>query len=166
MKLNELTVITDNINIDKYIEFREYVKSNMKQSDWLGDFSKDDLIYMLNNNSKIWIYYLSDEPVCSMMYIPSDKKSIDKFGLKLDFQKVADYGPMFVNPKYVGNNLQYQMLKKLDKYCINNGYKYAIVTVHPNNIYSIKNILKDEFIFSGQKEFKRGLRNIYLKTID
>lgn len=166
MKLSELKCINENIDVDKYIEFREYVKSNMECPEWLGDFSKEDLNFILNNGSKIWIYYLGQESVCSMMFIPGDETSVEKLGLKIDYYKVADYGPMFVNPKYVGNGLQYQMLIEMDNYCIQRGYKYSIGTVHPDNVYSKNNLLKDKFVFCGQKEFTRGLRNIYLKCLD
>ena len=165
MKLNELICINDNIDLDEYIKFRELVKENMENPEWLGDFSKEDLIELLNNNSKIWIYYINNEPVCSMMIIPSDKKSLLKFELDLDCKEVVDYGPMFVNPKYVGNKLQYQMLEKLDNYCINLGYKYAAVTVHPDNNYSINNLIKDNFKYKNTKTFKRGIRNIYVKNL-
>lgn len=165
MKLNDLKSVNKNLNIDEYIKFRELVKKNMKYPDWLGDFTKEDLINMQNNNSKIWIYYLSNEPICSMMLIPSTEKDLQKFNIELDYSNVVDYGPMFVNYKYIGNSLQYQMLQELDKYSLSLGYKYAISTVHPDNIYSINNLLKDNFKLIGTKEFTRGLRNIYLKSI-
>lgn len=57
------------------------------------------------------------------------------------------------------------MLKELDKYSINSGYRWAICTVHPDNKYSINNLLLDEFEFKKTKTFKRGLRNVYLKYI-
>ena len=163
MKLKELKCINNNINLDEYIEFREKVKQNMENPEWLGDFTKDDLEYLLSNNSKIWIYYSDDEPVCSMMLIPSDKETLQKFEITINYQDVVDYGPMFVNTKYVGNGLQIQMLEELDEYSINLGYKYAIGTIHPDNIYSIRNLLKDEFVYKNTKDFKRGTRNIYLK---
>lgn len=163
MKLNELKCINENINLDEYIEFRELVKSNMEHPDWLVDFKREDIEMLLKNNSKIWIYYYGNEPVCSMMLIPSDEKALKKFDLTIKYQEVVDYGPMFVNPKYVGNGLQYQMLQELDNYSKNLGYKYAATTVHPDNIYLIRSLLKDKFIFKGMKEFKRGTRNIYLK---
>lgn len=43
MKLDDLKCIDDNIDLDKYIEYREYVKSNMQHPEWLGDFTKEDL---------------------------------------------------------------------------------------------------------------------------
>lgn len=165
MKLNDLNYVNDKIDVDKYIEYRENVKKEMKEPDWLGDFSKDDILYMLDNNSKIWMYFKDEEFICSMMLIPSTKKDLDKFGIDLDFNEVVDYGPMFVNSKYVGNSLQYQMLKELDEYSSNKGYKYAISTVHPNNIYSINNLIKDGFELVGYRIFTRGERNIYYKKL-
>ena len=166
MKLQELTCICENINLDKYIEFREYVKNNMEHPDWLGDFSKEDLINLVNNGSKIWVYYLNNEIVCSMMIISSSKDVLSKFDMNLNYKDVVEYGPMFVNPKYVGKGLQYQMFLELDEYSNKLGYKYAVGTVHPDNIYSINNFIKDRFILFNQKEFKRGIRDIYLKVLD
>lgn len=165
ISLNDLKYINENINLDEYIGFRENVKEYMEHPEWLGDFGKEYLVTMLKENSKIWIYYSNQEPVCSMMLIPSTKKSLKKFEIDLDYKDVVDYGPMFVNPKHVGNGLQYQMLKELDRYCLKLGYKYAVSTVHPENIYSVNNLLKDEFEQISQKEFKRGIRNIYLKKL-
>lgn len=165
MKLESLECISEDIDIDEYIDFREMIKQHMEHPEWLGDFSKDDLINMLNNNSKIWIFYINSEAVCSMMFIPCDENALNKFGLDLDFREVASYGAMFVNPKYFGNNLQYQMLKFIDDYAINNGYKYAVGTIHPDNIYSINNFVRDKFALVDTKNFKRGVRNIYFKKI-
>ena len=166
MKLKELYCINDNINLEEYIIFREKVKEKMEHPEWLGDFSKEDLKDLLNNNSKIWIYYLSNEPVCSMMLIPSTQKTLAKFEINLDYNEVVDYGPMFVNFKYIGNKLQYQMLKEIDEYCINLGYKYAVGTIHPDNFYSINNLLKDDFKYINKIVLKRGPRNIYLKKLE
>lgn len=150
MNLNSLKCIDNNIDLDKYIEYREYVKSYMEHPEWLGDFTKEDL----DNNF-----------VCSMMTIPSSEKNMIKFELDLDYKKVIDYGPMFVNPKYVGNKLQYQMLNELDKYSIDKNYNFVVATIHPDNIYSINNFIKDNFKQTSTKEFKRGLRNIYVKKL-
>lgn len=165
MKLKELKCIDKNIDLDQYIEFRETVRKNMEHPDWLGSFSKEDLITMLNNNSKIWIFYLNDDPVCSTMIIPASEKSLAKFDLNLDCCEVVDYGPVFVNPKYTGHRLQYQMLQMQDEYCKKIGYKYAVTTIHPDNLFSINNFIKDGFLLKDTKEFKRGIRNIYFKEL-
>lgn len=165
IKLNELKCINENIDLNKYILFRDKVKSNMEHPEWLGDFSYDELQSVINNNGRIWLYKLNNNDVCSMMVIPSTEKNMNKLNLDLDYNKVIDYGPMFVDYNYIGNNLQYQMLQVLDNYSINNNYTYALVTIHPDNIFSIKNILKDNFKLINTIELKRGTRNIYLKKL-
>lgn len=166
IKLDELRCVCDDVNISEYIEFRNSVKANMEYPDWLGDFSSEDLEFMLNNGSKIWIYYDNDIPVCSMMFIPSDEKGLSKMGLdEYDSRLVGDYGPMFVNFDYQGNGLQYQMFIEMDAYLKANGFKYGAVTVHPDNVFCIRNIDKSGFSKISEKEFKRGVRNIYFKEL-
>lgn len=165
MELKDLQCIDENINLDEYISFREDVKSHMEHPEWLGDFTKEELEFMLKNNSKIWVYYLNNEPICSMMIIPSREKDLKKFDIDLDYKEVIDYGPMFVNYNYVGNGLQYKMLKFIDEYSKKLGYNYAAGTVHPDNYYCINNMLKDKFEYVNTKEFTRGIRNIYLKEL-
>ena len=165
MKLDELNCIHENVDLDKYIDFREEVKSHMEQPEWLGNFTKEELEELLNRGSKIWVYYLNNEPICSMMVIPAREKDIKKFELDIDYSKTMDYGPMFVNFNYLGNNLQLQMLKYEDNYIKENNYLYAVSTIHPDNIYSIVNFLKDDFKLMSTKEFSRGIRNIYFKEL-
>lgn len=165
MDLKQLICKSDDINIDEYIKYREEVKEHMEYPDWLGDFSKEDLESILKTGSKIWMYYRDNEFICSMMMLPSDDDAIAKFELDLDSKKVVDYGPMFVNYKYVGNGLQLKMLKELDRYCYEKGFRYAIATVHPDNTFSINNLVKDGFDMIRQREFTRGVRNIYLKKL-
>ena len=57
------------------------------------------------------------------------------------------------------------LLKELDIYAKSLGYKYAVGTIHPDNVYSINNLLKDNFKLIGTKKFTRGLRNIYIKDL-
>ena len=158
-------IVVEKINIDQYIKFREQVKETMNYPEWLGDFTREDIELLLQENSKIWVYYSKEIPICSMMIIPATKKSLIKFELNYKVQEVIDYGPMFVNPNYIGNNLQYQMLRELDEISRKKGYRYAVVTVHPDNIYSIRNLEKDKFKLINTKNFERGTRNIYLKEL-
>ena len=72
---------------------------------------------------------------------------------------------MMVNPNYNGNKLQYQTLKENDNYSENLDLTYAVGTVHPENIFSINNLLMDDFVLIRKKEFSREIRNIYLKQL-
>ncbi len=165
MKLDDLICINENIDLDKYIEFREEVKSHMEHPEWLGNFTKEELEELLKRDSKIWVYYLNDEPICSMMIIPAREKDIKKFELDIDYNKTIDYGPIFVSFNHLGYKLQLQMLKEEDRYSKKLGYNYAVSTIHPDNNYSIVNFIKDDFKLMSTKEFKRGIRNIYYKEL-
>ena len=165
MKLEDLVCVSDNVDLDEYIKFRDEVKSHMEHPEWLGNFTKEELIELLNRDSKLWVYYYNNIPICSMMIIPAREKDINKFGLNIDYKVTCDYGPMFVNFDYLGNNLQLQMLKKEDKYSMEKGYNYCVSTIHPDNTFSIVNFIKDGFKFVDTKEFSRGIRNIYYKEL-
>lgn len=163
MNLQELICVEDNIDLENYILCREEVKKHMEHPEWLGDFSKQELIDLLNTTAKLWLYFKEEEIVCSMMVLKAIQKDIDKFGVTVSPEEAIDYGPMFVSPKYQGHGLQLQMLKELESFAKQKKIKFAITTVHPENQYSIKNIEKNGFKKVGKKILKRGERNIYLK---
>ena len=166
MKINEFNCISKNNNIDEYLKFYKYVKSNMKEPSWLGEFSLNELINILNNEGKLFNFYDNNIIVCSMLYIPSNNKTLEKHNLKYDEKLVGSCGPIMVNPKYVGNKFQKQMLELLDKYCKSIGKRYIFTKVHPDNIYSINNFVSDGYKFVETYKTSSGEpRSVYFKEI-
>ena len=47
INLNDLKCISENVDLDKYIEFRESVRARMEHPEWLGEIPKEDA-------QKIW----------------------------------------------------------------------------------------------------------------
>ena len=166
MKINEFNCISEHNDIDEYLEFYKYVKSNMKEPSWLGEFSLNELINILNNEGKLFNFYDNNTIVCSMLYIPSNNKTLEKHNLKYDEKLVGSCGPIMVNPEYVGNKFQKQMLELLDKYCKNIDKRYIFTKVHPDNIYSINNFISDGYKFVETYKTSSGeLRSVYFKEI-
>lgn len=164
MKINEFNCISEHNNIDEYLEFYKYVKSNMKEPSWLGEFSLNELKNILNNEGKLFNFYDNNIIVCSMLYIPSNNKTLEKHNLKYDEKLVGSCGPIMVNPKYVGNKFQKQMLELLDKYCKSIGKRYIFTKVHPDNIYSINNFVSDGYKFLETYKTSSGEpRSVYFK---
>lgn len=151
--------------IDFYNKYIEDIRNRMERSDFLGTFTHEDLEFLLDNNSHIYLYKYNDDIMCTSMIIPAREKDIKKFGLNYNYQDVIDYGPEVVLDKYRGNGLQRYMLEDLDRVSKKLGYKYAVTTIHPENIYSINNLTKHGFKQIGRGEFKRGPRNIYCKEL-
>ena len=86
--------------------------------------------------------------------------------LKYDEKLVGSCGPIMVNPKYVGNKFQKQMLELLDKYCKSIGKRYIFTKVHPDNIYSINNFVSDGYKFVETYKTSSGEpRSVYFKEI-
>ena len=166
MKINEFNCISEHNNIDEYLEFYKYVKSNMKEPSWLGEFSLNELKNILNNEGKLFNFYDNNIIVCSMLYIPSNNKTLEKHNLKYDKKLVGSCGPIMVNPKYVGNKFQKQMLELLDKYCKSIGKRYIFTKVHPDNIYSINNFISEGYKFVETYKTSSGeSRSVYFKEI-
>ena len=166
MKINEFNCISEHNNIDEYLEFYKYVKSNMKEPSWLGEFSLNELKNILNNEGKLFNFYDNNIIVCSMLYIPSNNKTLEKHNLKYDEKLVGSCGPIMVNSKYVGYKFQKQMLELLDKYCKSIGKRYIFTKVHPDNIYSINNFISDGYKFVETYKTSSGeLRSVYFKEI-
>ena len=165
MLLSELKCVEKNINIEEYLKFDEEVKTKILNKEWLGTFLSEDIKNILNNDGKIWMFYLNGEVVCSMMYLPASEKSLKKFNISYLVEDVGECGPIMVNPKYVGNGLQIQMLNLLDGYCKSKQKKIILTTIHPDNIYSINNFVKLGYKYKNSFEFKRGKRDLYIKEI-
>ena len=101
-----------------------------------------------------------------MLYIPSNNKTLEKHNLKYDEKLVGSCGPIMVNPKYVGNKFQKQMLELLDKYCKSIGKIYIFTKVHPDNIYSINYFVGDGYKFVETYKTSSGEpRSVYFKEI-
>ena len=123
IKLEDLRCVSENIDLDYYIEFRESVRSRMDEPEWLGEIPKEGLESMLSIGGKIWMYYLNDVPVCTWMFIPAGEDAKEDLEMEgIDYNLMGDIGPVFVNFDYLGNGLMYQMLIKFDEYLKSIGF--------------------------------------------
>ena len=163
MKLNELKEVSSNVNLDEYLELYNYVRDNMEHPEWLGTFTKDEIIEILGFGGKIWMYYDGDIPVCSVFYIPTSNKSLRKHNVEYDEKDTGSLGPIMVSKEYVGNGLQSAMLEVLDKYVESIGKTHMFTKAHLDNIYSIRNILKNGYKVVDEYENERGRMTAFAK---
>ena len=163
MKLSELKEVSSNVNLDEYLELYNYVRDNMEHPEWLGTFTKDEIIEILGIGGKIWMYYDGDIPVCSVFYIPTSNKSLRKHNVEYDEEVTGSLGPIMVSKEYVGNGLQSAMLEVLDKYVESIGKTHMFTKAHSDNIYSIRNILKNGYKVVDEYENERGRMTAFAK---
>ncbi len=166
MNLNDLYCVNENVNLDDYLNLYKYVKNNMKNPNWLGGFTKKEIKEILKKEGKIWLYYDKDNLVCSMCLLPSKNKVLKKNNIYYDESIVASLGPIMVSPNYIGNKLQLQMMKELERYCKNNNYKYIFTKSCSDNIYSLSNMLKHGFKIKNVYINERGSNTALIKKIN
>ena len=163
MKLSDFKEVSENVDIDEYLYLYNYVRDNMEHPEWLGTFTKDEVIFILENEGKIWMYYDKDIPVCSVFYIPSNNKTLRKHNVDYDESVTGSLGPIMVRKEYVGNGLQTAMQNILNEYAKSIGKIHMFTKAHSENIYSIRNILKDGYKVVHEYENERGPMTAFVK---
>ena len=163
MKLTDLKEVTDNVNLDDYLYLYNYVRDNMEHPKWLGTFTLEEINEIIDSGGKIWMYYDKDIPVCSVFYIPTSNKSLRKYKVEYDESITGSLGPIMVRKEYVGNEFQTAMLNVLNNYIESIGKTHMFTKVYSDNIYSIRNILKDGYIIVNEYENERGPMTVFIK---
>ena len=169
MKINrekELSVIViEKDSLDLYIDFIELIKRDLEREDFLGDFSRTELMDILDNKGYIYMYKYRNILVACSVLIPANEKIVKELNLDVDYNKVIEIGPQAVFTDLRGNGIQDYMIKKMESMAKDLGYEHILTTSHPDNIYSINNFKKNNYKKIAQKKYSRGLRNIYYKDI-
>ena len=163
MKLTDFKEVSNNVNLDEYLSLYNYVRDNMEHPEWLGTFTKDEIEDLLSIGGKIWMYYDGETPVCSVFYIPTSNKSLRKHNEEYDESVTGSLGPIMVSKEYVGNGLQTAMLNVLNEYVESIGKTHMFTKAHSDNIYSIRNILKDGYKVIHEYENERGPMTAFVK---
>ena len=74
----------EKMNLDDYLKLYKYVRDNMIHPEWLGTFTKEEIEEILLTGGKIWLYYDNKNLVCSMFYMPIEKKILLKHNVDLE----------------------------------------------------------------------------------
>jgi len=82
-------------------------------------------------------------------------------------EKAAIMDSVVVAEKWRGHGLQGKMLREAEVELIRRGYRYFLATVHPDNAYSLNNMLRAGYEIKATKEKYGGkLRHVLLKEIE
>lgn len=86
---------------------------------------------------------------------------------KEELNTVAHMESIAVLPQYRGFHLQYTLMQQAEKELAINGFRYLMCTVHPENIYSKANAVRQGYQVMITKEKYGGyLRDILMKKLN
>lgn len=165
MKFENLKCVDEDVNLNDYLQLYDVVKKNLNNPNWLGTYEKIEIIDILSNGGKIWLYYDGNQAVCSMFYMPVNSIALKKHKVLLDESLTGSLGPIMVRPEYIGNGYQTKMMIELENYCKRIGKKYIFTKAHGDNIYSINNIVKNGYEMVDKYENERGNMCAFIKKI-
>lgn len=69
-----------------------------------------------------------------------------------ELRKVAIFDSTVVHPDFRGHGLQFKTLLRSKEILLQQGYKHGMATISPNNLYSVRNLIKAGFVIKGIKK--------------
>lgn len=164
MNLNDFKCVNENVSLDDYYDLYDAVRSNMPNPKLLALLTMEETINNLKEG-KLWLYYHNEKPVCSFFYFVVTKKRLTEHNIQLNEKDVCMLGPIMVRKEYVGYGLMNQMLFILEEYAKNKNKKYIYVSAAKENIYSVRNLLRNGYTVVDEYESDRGMNLAFIKEI-
>lgn len=161
MEIRKLT-IDDKSNLDNLINV---IEANLDQEDfWLPINSKSKEHFFDDTWTDFWGMFDNSELIAASALFYNEhefKESADAIGMEKT--KIAEIGRCMVHPEYRGQNLLYDINRKLLRIAGEKKIEYILATIHPNNLPSQKSFqrlgLKKEHTYTKSNGY---VRDIYL----
>lgn len=155
---------------EKIIRFLEEIRSGMQHPEWFFLDSPEVVRgYMRTGKMHAWLALDGDRIVAIFDYlIPGTEKF--NYGYDLGFSagdllRVINLDNAAVHPTYRGRGLQRKMLQMAEEYLRASGSYILLCTVHPDNIYSLQNVLGRGYSIQKQLDKYNSTRYILRKDI-
>lgn len=127
--------------------------------------------WMKKERGLLYLAVDEDENVGAMFFVILPGLHPDNLGYDLNMEEeqlklCAMMDTAAVLPEFRGHHLQYEMMQHAEADLREMGYKYLLCTVHPENVFSRSNVMKQGYQKMLTKEKYGGfLRDIWMKQI-
>ena len=155
----------EEVNI--YLEFLHEVKTLMEQDEWFF-LDPDEEVYRLMARNALGIWLAEDGGrIASVFCVVYPGLEQFNLGYDLDFSEeelmqVVHMDTAAVHPDYRGRGLQNRMMLHAEREL--NG-KILLCTIHPDNKYSLNNVLKQGYTIEKKTEKYGSVRCILRKNL-
>ncbi len=123
------------------------VRQGMQRKDWFYLDPPEDVRAMMENGTMQFWAAMDGEALAAVFSILLPGLDGYNYGRELDFSeeellRVVHMDTAAVHPKYRGMGLQRILMQKAQDYAGTTGKRILLTTVHPDNKYSLNNILR------------------------
>ena len=149
------------------------LREKMKEKSWFVAESLEEFDRWMRKDQG-WLYVAKDcssGQLAGMFFVVLPGMEEENLGYDIGMQgrqlyECAIMDTVVVLPEYRGMHLQYEMMQHAEADLREMGYKYLLCTVHPENIFSRSNVMKQGYEKMLTKEKYGGfLRDIWMKQI-
>ena len=153
--------------VDKYLAFLHEVKAMMEQDDWFF-LDPDEEVYEMMEQDSMGIWLAEDGARIAAVFCVV-YPGLRPFNLgydvelpKADLTRVVHMDTAAVHPDYRGQGLQHRMMLHAEQELRG---KILMCTIHPDNRYSLDNVLKQGYTIEKKTEKYGSIRYILRKAI-
>ena len=153
--------------VDKYLGFLHEVKAMMEQEEWFF-LDPDEEVYEMMEQDAMGIWLAEDGArIAAVFCVVYPGMRSFNLGYDLNFgeedlKRVVHMDTVAVHPDYRGQGLQHQMMLHAEKEL---GGRILMCTIHPDNCYSLNNVLKQGYTIEKKTEKYGSIRYILRKDL-
>lgn len=137
-------------DVDTFLRFLDEVKAGMSQKEWLYLDPADTVHSMVKDGIlEFWLAF-REEQLAAVFSILFPGLYSYNYGYDLDFSKeallrVVHMDTAAVHPDFRGHGLQGRMVRMAEQALAGTGKRILLSTVHPENKFSLNNMLKQGY---------------------
>ena len=153
--------------VHKYLEFLHEVKALMEQDEWFF-LDPDEEVYEMMEQDAMGIWLAQDgERIAAVFCVVYPGMKEFNLGYDLgfsedDLHRVVHMDTVAVHPDYRGQGLQHRMMLHAEQELIG---RILMCTIHPDNKYSLNNVLKQGYTIKMRVEKYGSIRYILQKNL-
>ena len=164
---DNINLVLANVNdIDMLLNFQKEIIEDMPRKEYFTPLLKEEFSYPIENNGRVYMAFSENEMIgLYVLTINPLKEIIDEYKLE-NSDNVAIFDGVMIKKEYRGSNLQAQGMEIIYNDAKKLGVKQIIATVHPENIYSIRNFQKEDYKHTKTIPVHGGERLIFQKEVN
>lgn len=144
--------------VGEALDFQQDVFDGMPHKEWFYLITKDEFLRTIEGRGKVGFLMDGDKKMGIFTFSYDEDDLLEEYGL--DDRNMMIVNGVMVKEEYRGRGLQRRMLQMAVEDAKNNGVDGIVATVHPDNIYSLRNFLGEGFEIIDRIKIYNGERYV------